>query len=108
MTEQNPVTQEAATVITGEERVLMASRLALRMALKLEALTSLRRSRGPSALAITNKLLGTKYRTARDAYPAMNTWITDRLGPDFDTPLPAPRPARPASSGRPEQEERQS
>jgi hypothetical protein len=97
------VTQESAIVIEGEEQVRMASRLALRGALKLEAMTSMRMSRGRSALAIVNELLGTRYRTALVAYPAMDTWITDRLGPDFASPLIVRTP-RPATSGRPEQE----
>lgn len=76
--------------IEGEENVRMASRLALRSALLLE-MKGMRRSRGRSARVITAELLELPARTRiADLYVALNEYIVDRLGPDFDRPLTPP------------------
>jgi hypothetical protein len=73
--------------IDGEDRVRMASRLALRSALLLE-MKGMRRSRGRSARVITAELLEMPPRTKiADLYVALNKYIVDRLGPEFDRPL---------------------
>lgn len=48
--------------------------LSLRGALKLEAV-GMKRSRGPSALAIVRKETGLKARTARDMLPRYEQWL---------------------------------
>jgi hypothetical protein len=73
------------TIITGEQNVRMAALLALRGALKLE--TKGMKKNGRSALAITNKTLGTSHRTAIKAYAALNAHIVSKLGSELDRPL---------------------
>jgi hypothetical protein len=76
--------------IEGEDRVRMASRLALRSALLLE-MKGMRRSRGRSARTIAAELLELPPRTRiADLYVALNKYIVDRLGPEFDRPLTPP------------------
>jgi hypothetical protein len=73
--------------ITGEDRVRMASLLALRTALKLEATTELKR-RGKSARSMAQEFLNMGGRpTARTVYRRLNEYIVAQLGPDFDKPL---------------------
>jgi hypothetical protein len=80
------INQDSTTVITGEDNVRMASILALRGALKLEVAGMTRHGR--SARTIAQELLELPGRpTARTVYKALNKYITDRLGPDFDKPL---------------------
>lgn len=71
--------------ITGEDNVRNASLLALRAALKLES-HGMRR-RGPSALTLTNRILGTKHRNHINAYVAINIYIVEKMGIEFDRPI---------------------
>ena len=61
-------------VITGEENIRLAGLLALRGALRIQAVTGIRRY-GRSALQIANERMGTRYRTAQAAYPAFDAWL---------------------------------
>jgi hypothetical protein len=75
-------------IITGEENVRMASVLALRTALKLEATTSLKMSRGRSARSIAQEFLEMPGRpTAKKVYAKLNAYVVEKLGADFDRPL---------------------
>lgn len=76
---------EGGSMITGEEQVRMASVLALRGALGLQAKGF--KNRGRSPLTITNELLGTKHRQAKLAYEDLNKYIIGELGIGFDKPL---------------------
>lgn len=75
----------ADIMISGEENMRMASVLALRSALKLE--TRGMKRHGRSARAIANDLLGTNHRTAVKTYAALNAYVVDKLGSQFDRPL---------------------
>lgn len=63
-------------VIVGEDKVLLASRLALRSALKLET-KGLKMSRGRSAQTIVNELMGTKIRNKVKCYEAFDKWLVE-------------------------------
>jgi len=71
-------------VISGPERVRIASMLALRSALKLE--TKGFKRRGRSARAIANEYMGTNHRTSVATYSAFNTWLVETYGVE-DRPL---------------------
>jgi hypothetical protein len=72
--------------ITGEANVHMASILALRAALSLEVKGMTRRGR--SARTIAQEFLGLPGRpTARTVYKALNAYIVEQLGANFDKPL---------------------
>jgi hypothetical protein len=74
-------------IITEEDKIRMASLLALRAALKLEATTELKR-RGKSARSMAQEFLNMSGRpTARTVYRRLNEYIVTQLGPDFDKPL---------------------
>lgn len=59
--------------------------LTVRSALKLEVHGFKRRGR--SARVLANEITGRELRTARAAYTALNQYIVNLLGPDFDKPL---------------------
>jgi hypothetical protein len=83
--------------ITGAARIEQARWLTVRAALKLE-IQGLRRSRGRSARQLANEITGRNWRTARQAYAALNTHIAAAMGPAFDKPLlPAPAGHAPVS-----------
>jgi hypothetical protein len=72
--------------VTGEDRTRMASILALRAALSLEAKGMKRHGR--SARTIAQELLGLRGRpTVITVYRELNAYIVERLGADFDKPL---------------------
>lgn len=76
-------------IIVGEDKVRMARILALRTALKIEATTSMRMSRGRSARSIAQEFLKLKGKpTSRTVYRELNAYVVEQLGPDFDRPLP--------------------
>lgn len=67
--------------ITGAAAVEAASRLALRGALRLEA-RGMRRSRGRSARAIANEVMGTNIRSAVKTYEAYDKWVQNTYNAD--------------------------
>jgi hypothetical protein len=74
--------------ISGPENVEMARILAVRMALRVEILTGMKRSnRGTPTIQLANDITGSTARNKRDAYKALNTYIVNILGPKFDRPL---------------------
>ena len=73
-------------VITGEASVRVASAFSLRRSLKLEIEHGMKK-RGRPAVTIANELTGCTSRNKRTAYAALNTYITDALGAEFDVPL---------------------
>lgn len=78
--------EREATVISGEANTRMASVLALRSALKLEAKGMKRHGR--SARTIAAEMLGMPGRPGVvKVYERLNAYIVERLGPDFSRPL---------------------
>lgn len=74
--------------ITGPENVEMARVLAVRMALKLEIKTGMKRSSsGTSTLKLANDITGNTARNKVKAYEALNAFIVERLGESFNRPL---------------------
>lgn len=65
--------------ITEASKIYVARLLTIRMALKLEA-KGYRRSRGRSARVLANEVMGTKFRTAKDAYAAFDAYLVDNYG----------------------------
>jgi hypothetical protein len=75
-------------VIEGEDNVRMARILALRSALKIEATTGMRVSRGRSARAIVQEFLELPGKpSTKTVYKKLNAYIVERLGTEFDRPL---------------------
>ena len=69
-----------------ENNILMARTLTLRSALRLEIKGMKRHVR--SARTIAQELLELPGRPSADkVYTALNKYIVDRLGPEFDRPL---------------------
>jgi hypothetical protein len=56
-----------------------AQAITRRGALRLEV-AGLRRSRGQSMLTVVNQVMGTSFRTAKDAYPAYDAWVSEHFG----------------------------
>ncbi len=75
-------------MITGGENIEMARVLAVRMALRMEIKTGMKRSsRGASTLSLANAITGTNARTKYVAYNDLNAFIVERLGESFNRPL---------------------
>jgi hypothetical protein len=72
-------------VLTGGQ-IEVARWLQVRSALKIEIKTGLRHSRG-SVLKLANQITGEASTTKVRAYRALNDFIVERLGADFDRPL---------------------
>jgi hypothetical protein len=86
---EQDITQDAAIVITGAERIEGARWLAVRSALKLEIRTGMKLSgRGRSARVLANKITGRNCRTKAAAYAALDAHITRELGKQLARPLP--------------------
>jgi hypothetical protein len=82
------MSDDGGFVIEGEDKVRMASVLALRTALKIEATTSLKMSRGRSARSIAQEFLQLPGRpTARTVYKKLNAYVVEQIGANFDRPL---------------------
>ena len=78
---------QGGIVVSGEANVRAVSLVTLRAALKLQVKGLRHSSRGPSALAIANKVMGTSYRTARGAYPALDAWVVKNVPGAVSRPL---------------------
>jgi hypothetical protein len=62
--------------VTGAANIEAYTLIGLRIRLKRRALGGLEMfSRGPSVLQQVNYVMGTRYRTARTAYPKFDTWL---------------------------------
>jgi hypothetical protein len=72
-------------IITGADKLEGARVLAVRSALQLE-IRGLKRH-GRSARVLANKITGVNYRTAKEAYKALNDHIVETYGEQFDRPL---------------------
>jgi hypothetical protein len=82
------MSNDGGFIIEGEDKIRMASVLALRTALKIEATTSLKMSRGRSARSIAQEFLQLPGRpSARKVYAKLNAYVVEQLGANFDRPL---------------------
>jgi hypothetical protein len=72
---------ENGIMISGTENIENVRLLALRTALRLQVKGF--KNSGRSPLTITNELLGTKHRTSKAAYHALNEHIVGLLGDGF-------------------------
>jgi hypothetical protein len=80
-----------AIVITGAAKIDGARLLTVRMALKLEILTGMKRSsRGTSTRQLANDITGGSHKTNRAAYEALDAYIVANLGMPSH-PLPPKR-----------------
>jgi hypothetical protein len=82
------MSDDGGFIIEGEDKIRMARILTLRTALKIEATTPLKMSRGRSARSIAQEFLEMPGRpTAKTVYTKLNAYVVEKLGADFDRPL---------------------
>lgn len=82
------MTDNDTTAVTGKDNIEGLRWITVRSALRLEIRSGLKRSsRGRPTIVLANEIMGTNFRSKRDAYVALNNKIVEECGSKFDMPL---------------------